>query len=193
MITIGMLDEPSLVDKASGVELMVALHDEHGATHHDDGDGDEHEDGTPVTGLEATLKVDVIAAGKTKTLSFTPAWGEPGSYGAMFVPTANTTYAFRVYGKINNTDVDLTYTCNPAGHPQSPEDTTEKKLSDDVTQVSHAGAFGCPIALETVTFPDTLSGQAAMATGGGSMAWLGFVTGIVGLALSIVALRKRSA
>ncbi len=193
LIEIGMIDEPSVVDKAGGVELSVSLHEGEETEHHDDEAGEDHEEGTPVTGLESSVKVDVTAAGKTKTLALSPAWGTPGSYEAMFVPTASTTYAFRVHGTINNTDVDITYVCNPAGHPQTPEETTEKKLSDSVTQLSHEGAFGCPLARESVTFPDTLPGQAQMTGGSGAIAWVGAIAGVLALVLSVMGMRKRSA
>lgn len=143
--TVGSLNEPIAVDDKTGVDLRVR---EASNGSHDD------EEGTPVTGLDQTLKVELIAGGVKKTLDLTPAFGEPGAYRAHFIPTVQTTISYRLFGTINNTEVDLTFTCNPAGHPRAEDDMSEVELSPGVTRVSKSGAFGCAIARADLGFPE---------------------------------------
>ncbi len=150
--TIGSLNEPIAVDDKTGLDLRVVsvTHDEHVASKKS---GVEQE-GTPVTGLEATLKVELAAGGKKKTLSIVPTYGAPGSYRAYFIPTVQTTYAYRIFGMIDNVPFDYTWQCNPAGHPQAPEDKTEVEVSPGVTRIEAAGAFGCPVQKADLGFPE---------------------------------------
>lgn len=180
-ITLGMIDEPSLVDHPSGVEVLV----ERAAAR-----GQQSE---PIVGLESTLKVDVTAGGATRTFSLSPAWGSEGLYKAQFVPTAATTYSFRLYGTLEDAPFDVTFTCNPAGHPKAEPNTVETPIGDAVMQVSRAGSFGCPLALEDVTFPDTLQGRATTSSSA-YVGWVGAVTGVAGMVLAAFAnVRRRKA
>lgn len=182
-IGIGSLNEPVFVDDKTGVELEIqqlggtAAHDTHE-------ESDEHEEGTPVTGLEQTLKVEVQAGDKTKTLDFSPAWGEPGAYHAAFFPTVATTYTYRLKGTINGVNIDIPFVCNPAGHPATPDDTMHAEVGA-VTRLSKSGAFGCPRPKAEMGFPEpsvtlhdvTASQNATAAWGGGILGLLGFVMG----------------
>lgn len=150
---VGSLNEPMVVDDKSGVELMIQELGAHAEDEAHD-DGDSHPAGTPVTGLEKDLKVEIIAGDKKKTLDLSPIYGEPGSYKAVFFPTVQTTLTYRVFGTLNETVIDLSFTCNPAGHPAIPEDTSEVTVSDAVTRTLKRGAFGCPIAKEDLGFPE---------------------------------------
>ncbi len=198
-ITIGSLNEPVTVDDKSGVDFTIVLGA--GEEEQESGEGHEHTDtATPVTGLEQTLKVELSAGDKKKTLDLSPQYGKPGSYKAVFFPTVATTLTYRVFGIIEGTNVDLSFTCNPAGHPQSPEDTTELAVSDGVTRLKKSGAFGCPGPKEDLGFPepslsilsvDTSTDKAGSGTTGNTG---GYALGIVALALSIIALvRSRRA
>lgn len=169
VFTVGSLNEPVIVDDKSGVELEVALqpaaHDNNAA--HADGSA-EHDEGTPVLGLEKTLQVELSAAGKTKTLPITTQYGKPGAYKAVFIPTVATTLTYRVFGTIDGSAVDLSFSCNPAGHPATPEDNTETKLSDTVTRVGKSGSFGCPQVKADLGFPEPAPSLADLGTDGGA-------------------------
>lgn len=151
--TVGSLGEPVVVDDKTGVDLSVEEFSGKGMDH---GHGSEaaQQKGTPVTGLEKTLKVEISAADKKRVMDLAPQYGKPGSYKAHFIPTVQTTLTYRFFGEINGTPVDLSFTCNPAGHPVTEDDTTEKKLSDGVTQTLKKGAFGCPMAKADLGFPE---------------------------------------
>ena len=56
------------------------------------------------------LKVEVVAGAKNKTIDFEPAFREPGHYEAPFFPTVETTYNYTVFGSINGTTFNATWT-----------------------------------------------------------------------------------
>lgn len=154
---VGTLNEPVFVDDKTGVDLRVSrapLKGEKVPAAHDDGDGDNEEVGVPVTGLDKSLKVELIAGDKKKVLDLAPAYGDPGAYKAPFYPTVATTLSYRVFGDLDGTSVDLLFTCNPAGHPQTPEDATETKIDEKVTRLKKSGAFGCPQSKADAGFPE---------------------------------------
>lgn len=189
---IGSLNEPVAVDDKSGVELSVTLTEPEGGTDHDD--AVEHE-GTPVTGLEQTLKVEVIAGDKKKTLDLSPVYGEAGSYKAVFIPTVQTTFTYRVFGTINNTAVNLSFACNPAGHAKAADWTGSEKISDGVTKIATKGAFGCPGAKEDLGFPEPSSTIVSLSKGSGGWGGAGAGLGALGFVFGLVALartKKRS-
>lgn len=167
-IAVGTFNEPAIVDSPSGAEFIISelsavpVAD---APTKDAGDGDDDgPSGTPVTGLEATIKVQISAAGSTKTLALEPEYGKAGSYVAAFIPSAKTTYTYHFVGKINSTAVDLAYSCNPAGHALAADDTTPKPMGEGVTRLSDGGSFGCPTAKADLSFPDAIPSTAELAT-----------------------------
>jgi hypothetical protein len=55
----------------------------------------------------------VMFAGETKPLELRARFGQPGSYVADLLPTAEGTYSFRIFGTIEGTDIDETFTGGP--------------------------------------------------------------------------------
>jgi hypothetical protein len=149
-VTVGSLNEPFVVDNISGVDLRVAQV----ATPAGGGKNKETGKGTPVTGLEQTLKVELAAGDKKETLSFEPSDEAPGAYVANFIPTVQTTYSYRIFGTINSSPVNLTFTCVPGEVSETAEDSSQSKISDSVTRLNKVGAFGCPVARNTLGFPE---------------------------------------
>ena len=109
--TVGSLNEPAVVDDKSGVDLRVELvTEEHAMERHEETSGAHMEEKfPPIAGLEKTLKVELSAGNKTKILDLVPAYNDPGAYRANFVPTVETTYAYRFFGTINNASVSLMF------------------------------------------------------------------------------------
>ncbi len=194
IITIGSIGEPVYIDDKSGVELTVEELAE--APHEGDehADGDAHAAGTPVEGLEKSLKVEVIAGNRKKTFDLAAQWGVKGSYEAVFFPTVETTYSYRLVGRINNAPLDVTFTCNPAGHPVTEDDAADVKLSEKVTQTLRSGAFGCPRAKADAGFPEEASSlyglKQSMRAGGVNLGLVGTVLGALGVILGGAALVK---
>jgi hypothetical protein len=143
--TVGSLNEPVAVDDKTGLDFRVSALAKPGA------------EGTPVTGLDQSLKVELAAGGKKKVYNIQPSFGTPGSYRTAFYPTVQTTLSYRIFGTVDSIPIDMTFTCNPAGHPRSPDDNNEVKISDQVTRLSKRGTFGCPVARADIGFPEPAS------------------------------------
>ena len=154
-VVIGSLNEHVVVDDKTGIDLTVSkcASATCAPTMSEDGDMDGPA-GTPVDGLDQTLKVTLSAGGQKKTLALTPQYGEDGKYTAPFYPTVATTLSYEFTGTIAGAPVDLTYACIPEGTPDAPQNTTPVKLSDSVTQMSVSGGFGCPIEKADLGFPE---------------------------------------
>lgn len=148
IFVVGSLGEPIVVDDKTGIELRVKKADPKAPT-------DANATGAiPVVDLEKTLKVELIAGDKKTTLDISPAYKDPGAYKNTFFPTIATTYTYRFFGTINDTPVDLSFACNPAGHVAAPEETTEVSVTEGVVRKFKAGQFGCPLAKEELGFPE---------------------------------------
>lgn len=186
--TIGSLNEPIAVDDKTGVDLRVVMvgHETMGANEH-------HAAGGAVTGLEESLKVELIAGNEKKVLSLTPVFNTPGSYKAPFYPTVATTLTYRVFGELKGTPVDFTFTCNPAGHPVAPEDKTRVLVSDGVVRIYKSGAFGCPAEKASMGFPEQSASVAALQNETETSTAISYGAGAIALlALALALLRRRS-
>jgi hypothetical protein len=150
VLTVGSLNEPFVVDNISGVDLRVSqVTGPAGA-----GTGKETGKGTPVRGLEQTLKVELVAGDKKETLSFDPSDEAPGSYAANFIPTVQTTYSYRIFGTINGSPVNLTFTCVAGEISETTEDNSQLKVSDTISRINKIGAFACPAPRKNMGFPE---------------------------------------
>ncbi len=194
-IVVGSLNEPVAVDDKTGVDFSVTkcFTSTCAPTRSTDGDLDGPS-GTPVTGLESTLKVELAAGDQKKELSFTPVYGKAGSYAAPFYPTVATTYAYRINGTINDVPVDVTFSCLPESAAAPANDTTPKQLSDGFTQLTRAGKFGCPKPKEDLGFPEPAPALAALqsdASQGSTRSNGAIGLGAAALALAVASFVKR--
>lgn len=98
-LTVGFSVEPALINEPNGLSLAVQVGTE--------------DDGPPVEGLQETLEAEVTYAGETKTLELRARFGQPGSYIADIFPTAEGTYTFRIFGTIEGTEIDESFTGGP--------------------------------------------------------------------------------
>jgi hypothetical protein len=180
---VGSIGEPVVIDDKSGVEVTVTQVSGP-PTMSADGDRDGPS-GRPVLGLEKTLQVEIGAGDQKKILPLQTQYGKPGVYSATFIPTVQTTYRYRFFGTVNAVPVDFTFTCNPAGHPQTADDTTPLQLSAGVTRTLKGGAFGCPLAKAELGFPEpapTL--QDLRSNGESASGMVGALSGVLALVLS---------
>jgi hypothetical protein len=177
------------------------------------------EGATPVEGLESTLKVELIAGDKKMTQDIEPAFRNPGHYETTFYPTVATTLSYRIFGTINDTPVNLTFTCTPAGEAGAAPSNSTQTISDGVVRKGIAGGFGCPESREDAGFPEPYTSNNEMAaslsqiqsdvssikasvgtpaSGGGMMTWAAIGISIVAIAISAGAIavsgrKKKSA
>ena len=150
VFTVGSLNEPFVVDNISGVDLRVSQVTGPAAS----GASKETGKGTPVTGLEQTRKVELVAGDKKETLSFDPSDEAPGAYAANFIPTVQTTYSYRIFGTINGSPVNITFTCVAGEVSETTEDNSQLKVSDTITRINKIGAFACPAPRKNMGFPE---------------------------------------
>jgi hypothetical protein len=118
-VVVGFMNEPVFAGDKSGLEFWVTEVSE--AT---PAAGDEEAEGAPVEGLEETLKAEVIYEDQTMELPLTGMWDDPSGYYSVFFPTtAEGDYSFRIYGTINGTEIDETFTSGPEtfGPVEDPE------------------------------------------------------------------------
>ena len=202
LFVVGSLNEPFVVDNMSGVDLHVSQLPGPG------GNGKTRAIGTPVTGLEQTLKVELAAGDRKETLSLDPSDDAPGSYTASFIPTVQTTYSYRIFGNLNRNPVDLTFACIPGEVSETAEDNSQLKVTEAITRLDKIGAFGCPAARSAAGFPEpalssyeleqntqNLAAAAQLASKQARTAQLlsvvGFITGLSGLALAGMAWKRK--
>lgn len=152
LFVIGSLNEPVSVDDKTGVEFRAMYPEPANPT-------DSRANGSqPVTGLEETLKVEILAGDKNLTSNLEPSFGELGSYESeSFYPTVPTTFDYRIYGNINGTAFDVTFSCNPAGGEAAQSDNSTVQISEGVERKALLGGFGCPE--ERVGFPEPYVSQ----------------------------------
>ncbi|MDN5847560.1 MAG: hypothetical protein L0H53_14945, partial [Candidatus Nitrosocosmicus sp.] len=106
---------------------------------------------SPITGLEG-LKVEITAGNKSMISNLEPAYGEVGKYESeTFYPTVATTFDYRIFGDINGTAFDVTFSCSPAGELE-PNDNSTVQVSEGVVRQALLGGFGCPE--ERTGFPE---------------------------------------
>jgi hypothetical protein len=148
LIVIGSLNEPVFVDDKSGVDLRVLRADPNNPMN------SSAERATPVEGLEETVQVEIGAGNVTRVLQLEPAFGEPGAYEAPFYPTVATTLTYRLFGTINDTPVDLTFTCAPTGEAGAAANNSTVQISEGVVRKGIEGGYGCPAPLTDAGFPE---------------------------------------
>ena len=94
---VGFIDEPVFTGQKSGLEFFVARGEE------------------PVEGLEETLQAEVTFGSQTRDLEVSPRFGESGAYESVFFPTAAGPYTFRIYGEVEGTAIDESFTSSAEG------------------------------------------------------------------------------
>jgi hypothetical protein len=148
---VGFLDEPVYAGLKSGLDLRISAGE------------------TPVEGAEDMLEAEVIFGDQTRALEISPAFGEPGAYRSVFFPTAAGSYSFRIFGEIDGTAIDESFTSGP--------DTFGDILD------TAGGQF-------PVVYPATgdLARDAEAGAGAATMATIALGLGAVGLLAGLVAL-----
>ena len=150
-IEVGLIDEPVYTGQKSGLELGVSQAEQ------------------PVEGLETTLQATVTFGEETRDLPLEPRFGEPGWYESVFFPTAAGPYTFRIFGDIDGTAIDESFTSSPDGFSEV----------QDVT----GGQFPVTLPAAGDTARDAQEGAAAAGT-----ATLALIVGGAGLVAGLVAL-----
>ena len=70
--------------------------------------------GALVEGLTETLQAEVLYEDQTMALPLTAMWDDPAGYYSVFFPTAaEGDYTFRIFGTIDGTEIDESFTSGP--------------------------------------------------------------------------------
>ncbi|WP_458720333.1 hypothetical protein [Candidatus Nitrosocosmicus sp. R] len=145
-------NEPVAVDDKTNIVLTVV------SPNMTDPTNAEANGTQPITGLENSLKVDIMAGNKTLSSNLDPAFGELGVYESeTFYPTIPTTFSFRVYGDMNGTSFDNTVSCNPILGEDVPPDNSTVKISNGVERMALIGGLECPD--DRIGFPEPYTSQ----------------------------------
>ncbi len=96
-VEIGFRNEPAVQDMPNGLDLIVT----------------NAKTNQPVGGLENTLQAEVIFGASKRALKLEPVEGEAGAYTAFIIPSAVGDYTWHIFGKIENTSVDISMTSSP--------------------------------------------------------------------------------
>ncbi|HEX5165797.1 MAG TPA: hypothetical protein VFV93_10410 [Thermomicrobiales bacterium] len=161
-LTVGFTGEPALVNEPNGLDLRVQK-----------GHGD---DGTPVEGLQETLKAEISFAGETKELELRARFGQPGAYTADIFPTAEGAYTFHIFGTIEGTDVDETVTSGP-------ETFAEVESTDAIAFPSTTGADSGANAVSDAQ--DSADSAQTLATAAIIVGVLGLIAGLGGAIMAM--------
>ncbi len=146
-ITVGSIGEPVYVDDKSGAEVFIKTADPSNLL-------DRNANGSKmVEGMEKNLKFEISAGDKKKVIEIEPAWKDPGHYEAVFYPTIETTYKYRLFGAINNVTLSLDFQCQTT-EAEGKQDNSTKKISEGVIQKAQNGGFGCISSRADASFPE---------------------------------------
>jgi hypothetical protein len=152
LFVIGSANEPLYVDDKTAATLDAYWPNASDPTN-TDANGTQ-----PIIGLEEMLQVEILAGDKNLTSNFEPAYGELGSYESeTFYPTVPTTFSYRIFGDVNGTAFDVTFSCNPAGGEAAQPDNSTVEISENVVRKALIGGFGCPS--ERIGFPEPYLSQ----------------------------------
>ena len=157
-LVIGFANEPAYAGMPNGLELRVT----------------NTKTGASVTGLDKTLKAEIIRGAARRELAIRPVFGEEGAYTADVLPTLAGDYTWRIFGSIEGTPVEVSMTSGPTTF--SPVET--------VASVSFPAAE--PSNAELRAAADSAAQTARIALGFGAA---GTLLGLGGL---LTALRQRN-
>lgn len=144
---VGFLNEPAIEGQLNGIDLTIT----------DMSKKDANGKGTPVEGLEKTLKAAVSfgGGGATKEIPLVARFSMPGRYTGTFMPTEAGAYTFHLFGTINDQTVDERFESGPGRfndvealasvqfpHPGSVPAHVQAELDAAQSRANNARLFG---------------------------------------------------
>ena len=162
-LEVGFIAEPVFVGGRSGLEFHVTKADQ------------------PVSGLDQTLKAQVIYGQQTRDLPLTEREEDPGWYESVFIPTAAGKYTFHLTGSIEGNAIDESFTSSPTGFNEVQEATAGQfpATLPTVTELSAEARQGADAASQV---------PIALALGAG-----GLIVGLLGIGVGLAGRRRTAA
>jgi hypothetical protein len=173
-LQIGFLNEPIYQGVPNGLDLTVT----------------NTKTNEKINGLENSLQVEIIHGAAKKTLKLASQEGVDGSYTADVIPTQTGDYTWHIFGKINNTPVDVSMTSAPDtfNSVESQADAAFPALAPSTT--TNASPQTAAAAPSTTT--DVSAQTAAAATTAQTaliLSGIGAALGLAGLVVGFMALQ----
>jgi len=180
---VGWVNEPSYVDEVNAVDFWA---------HYINSTCPQGSVSTacPVYGLDQSLQVQVTTGGQTQDLTFSPNLSNDvppifyGEYTASLMPTVPGSISFRLFGNVNGTAVDETFTCGP----------TTFECVDPATEIQFPQQI--PSGHDLQTGLSNLQAQVAQLQNEIQTAYLlgiaGISVGLIGIAVAAVAMGRSS-
>jgi hypothetical protein len=91
---VGWINEPAIINQPNAVDLRVT----------------RTADGSAVTGIEQTLRVEVRAGEERTEVQLRPRFNQPGAYDGRMIPTELGAYSFVFTGTIEGSQINETFT-----------------------------------------------------------------------------------
>lgn len=186
-MVVGFLGEPAYVGEPNGLDLRVFT-----LPAGVDPANAKSTDRIGITGLEKTLKAEVIFGGEAQKMSLTlePRFNDAGAYNGHFFPTATGDYTYHIFGTIEGMNVDESFTSSPEGF-SSVEDVKDlqfpKKVpsNEELASQISAGSASSSAQPSASSSSDDDSNTVPIV-----LAIVGIVVGAVGLAAGGTALAR---
>jgi hypothetical protein len=186
----GWVNEPPLVNQLNGIVLIV----------------ERISDESPVTNAFSSMDVSVVKGGQSKALNVVPT-EEAGTYVADIVPTQLGQYAITLQGTMSGQQIDTQLEIedvedsaglnfppssgNGGGIPQDFVDQMQAVISDLTAQVDAADAAAQEAREAAEQAAETTAEIKAEADRAYLIGLVGIGVGLAGIAIAVVALRKR--
>jgi hypothetical protein len=142
----------------------------------------------PVYGLDQSLQVQVITGGQSQTLTFSPNLSNDvpplfyGEYTADIEPTVAGSYSFRIFGTVQGTPVNETFTCGP--------DTFECVNPPSTVQFPQQIPSGHDMQIGLSNMQSQVAQMQSNIQTAYAIAVVGVVVGIIGIVLAGVAITR---
>lgn len=142
----------------------------------------------PVYGLDQSLQVQVITGGQSQTLTFSPNLSNDvpplfyGEYTADIEPTVAGSYSFRIFGNVQGTPVNETFTCGP--------DTFECVNSPSDVQFPQQIPSGHDMQIGLSNMQSQVAQMQSNIQTAYAIAAVGVGIGIIGIVLAAVAITR---
>jgi len=164
---VGWAVEPTAVEAANSLFLVI----------------EDKDSGEGIPDLEETLEAEIIAGGgaQTKPLPLEASGEEPGVYGSPIVPTQAGDYTFRIFGTIEDQEVDESFSSGPETF-DTVEDVSELQFPDKVPSNAELS--------DQIANLDTGGGDSDTAT---ILAIIGIAAGVIGIGAGAFAVAQRRA
>jgi hypothetical protein len=168
---VGWLNEPALLNQPNSIDFRVS----------------KTADSSPISGLEKTMKAEVINGTDKISMDLSPRFGTPGGYNAYLTPTKEGQYSFHFTGTVEGKSVNETFTSGPTtfGSIEAPKGFPDQLPAVQSVDEAVKGLDTRLVSLEAKGSSDKASTALLIAI-------IGLIVGGVGLAAGAYGLTRKA-